>query len=102
MAATPDARGGQTKASDFGAVLFKAADKMRGSVEPSEYKHIVLVRYYPYRYTLFTSLDRQRLTQTGPTQFEIAVISASLLSKKAERGIGAPYAGNGNCSGQQL
>ena len=27
---------------DFAADLFKAADKMRGSVEPSEYKHIAL------------------------------------------------------------
>ncbi|MEM9355844.1 MAG: class I SAM-dependent DNA methyltransferase [Pseudomonadota bacterium] len=27
---------------DFAAELFKAADKMRGSVEPSEYKHIAL------------------------------------------------------------
>lgn len=29
MAATPDARGGRSKDSDFGAELFKAADKMR-------------------------------------------------------------------------
>ena len=27
---------------DFAADLFKAADKMRQNVEPSEYKHIVL------------------------------------------------------------
>jgi type I restriction enzyme M protein len=38
MAATPDQKGDLT----FAAELFKAADKMRGSVEPSEYKHIVL------------------------------------------------------------
>ena len=27
---------------DFAADLFKAADKMRGGLEPSEYKHVAL------------------------------------------------------------
>ena len=27
---------------DFAADLFKAADKMRGALEPSEYKHVAL------------------------------------------------------------
>ena len=38
MAATNGLKAGPS----FAAELFKAADKMRGSVEPSEYKHIVL------------------------------------------------------------
>ena len=37
-----DQRGGQKADLDFAADLFKAADKMRQNVEPSEYKHIVL------------------------------------------------------------
>ena len=42
MAATYDPKSDQKGDLTFAAELFKAADKMRQNVEPSEYKHIVL------------------------------------------------------------
>jgi type I restriction enzyme M protein len=42
MAANTEQARDQKGDLTFAAELFKAADKMRGSVEPSEYKHIVL------------------------------------------------------------
>lgn len=39
----------------FEAELFKAADKLRGNMEPSDYKHVALeVRIFPFFRTIFS------------------------------------------------